>query len=61
MIPEENSRVSQSKCRDELKNLAEKPLTKTPQIPPQNSPQKNQTPKEKREQRKNKIPMKLWV
>lgn len=59
MIPEENSRVSQSKCRDELKNLAEKPLTKTPPNPSPKLPPKNQTPKEKREQRKNKIPMKL--
>lgn len=45
MIPEENSSVSQSKCREELKKLAIKPLAKKyPKSPPK-------TPKEKKEEK----------
>lgn len=51
MIPEENSCVSQSECRDELKHLANKLLTKKPQIPSQNPPQKSKSPKGEKEEK----------
>lgn len=60
MISEENSCVSQSKCRDEFKKPANKPLTKkTSNYSPAPCPKKPKTPKEKREEKEKQNPMEL--